>query len=105
MKKNRLTAMVLAGILMVSMAGCAGEKNTAADDAAAAQGSQTETRDGTVSKILWEFAGDLAPQEGMKTNKGTAGMLSGISNGYPLSETSWRCGKTSRILSETDWRD
>ena len=82
MKKNRLTAMVLAGILMVSMAGCAGEKNTAADDAAAAQGSQTETRDGTVSKILWEFAGDLAPQEGMKTNKGTAGMLSGISNGY-----------------------
>ena len=34
MKKNRLTAMVLAGILMVSMAGCAGEKNTAADDAA-----------------------------------------------------------------------
>lgn len=82
MKKNRLTAMVLAGILVVSMAGCAGEKNTAADDAAAAQGSQTETRDGTVSKILWEFAGDLAPQEGMKTNKGTAGMLSGISNGY-----------------------
>ena len=81
MKKKRLTAMVLAGIMMVSMAGCAGEKNTAADDTAAAQGSQTEIR-GTVSKILWEFAGDLAPQEGMETNKGTAGMLCGVSNGY-----------------------
>ena len=44
MKKKRLTAMVLAGIMMVSMAGCAGEKNTAADDTAAAQGSQTEIR-------------------------------------------------------------
>lgn len=81
MKKKRLTAMVLAGIMMVSMAGCAGEKNTAADDTAAAQGSQTEIR-GTVSKILWECAGDLAPQEGMETNKGTAGMLCGVSNGY-----------------------
>ena len=80
MKKKRLTAMVLAGIMMVSMAGCAGEKNTAADDTAAAQGSQTEIR-GTVSKILWECAGDLAPQEGMETNKGTAGMLCGVSNG------------------------
>ncbi|MDD6611269.1 MAG: cyclically-permuted mutarotase family protein [Clostridiales bacterium] len=74
MKMKRLTAMVLAGILMVSMAGCAGQNDTAADN--------TDTRDGSVSKILWEFAGDLAPQEGMETNKGTAGMLSGVSNGY-----------------------
>ena len=74
MKMKRLTAMVLAGILMVSMAGCAVQNDTAADN--------TDTRDGSVSKILWEFAGDLAPQEGMETNKGTAGMLSGVSNGY-----------------------
>ena len=74
MKMKRLTAMVLAGILMVSMAGCAGQNDTAADN--------TDTRDGSVSKILWECAGDLAPQEGMETNKGTAGMLCGVSNGY-----------------------
>ncbi|MGM9677125.1 MAG: cyclically-permuted mutarotase family protein [Butyricicoccus sp.] len=74
MKMKRLTAMVLAGILMVSMAGCAGQNDTAADN--------TDTRGGSVSKILWEFAGDLAPQEGMEMNKGTAGMLSGVSNGY-----------------------
>lgn len=81
MKKNRLMAMAMAGVLIVSMTGCTGAKNSATD---AVQGSGTETAkmDGMVSEILWEFAGDLAPQKGMEVNKGTAGMLSGVSNGY-----------------------
>lgn len=87
MKLYHWKLMVMVGALMASLSGCADAPAQAAGETQPVQ--ETEAAAGkeegkNVSKILWEFAGDLAPQKGMDVNKGTAGMLSGLSNGYVI---------------------
>lgn len=93
MKKNRWI-VAAAAVMMASLAGCAGAESgaqqpetagTPEKEAAAEASAAPEIGAGkTVSKIMWEFAGDLAPQNGMEENIGTAGLLGGVSNGYVI---------------------
>lgn len=86
MKSWKWKTAVMAGAFMVMLTGCGGAGTAAVSEAQPEQ--QAEAMDAgtgggnTVSKILWEFAGDLSPQQGMEVNKGMAGLLYGVSNGY-----------------------
>lgn len=111
-RKRQLVCFMTAAVMLGSLAGCtqntatttpaASENVTPKDTNAAApsesnstpsESSQTPSESSnanesntneskTVAKITWEHAGDLEPQQGMTENKGTAGLLGGLSNGY-----------------------
>lgn len=105
MRKKQLIGIMMAMIVTASLAGCgnseSGQTETNPPETTAAVPSASvldRTADGEkgteetesehfeqgemVAKVIWEHAGDLEPQIGTSVNKGTAGLLAGLSNGY-----------------------
>ncbi|MCI6676013.1 MAG: cyclically-permuted mutarotase family protein [Clostridiales bacterium] len=97
-KRKQVICALMAALVVGSMTGCTSnqtavpsaetqntqegtaDQNTTENNAVDDQNQENSSK--TIAKIRWQHAGDLEPQQGMTVNKGTAGMLSGRSNGY-----------------------